>query len=164
MVRGWGTSSTRKCWETWGFSPWRREEKSERRSDHWLYLKCESQMGGAGLFSVVCSDRTRGNRLQKLFSCLLNDLHYLRIFRKNTSGVLMQFFFSERTVICCPNHNFAVLDSPACMLYSRSITACFAGGRVASVSLSHQTPAFSTFACGESFLLNEWNIWGLSFL
>lgn len=59
------------------------------------YVKCENQMGGAGLSSVPGSGRTRGNRQQKLFLCLLNDGYYPRILRKNTSGILMQFFSQE---------------------------------------------------------------------
>jgi len=41
-------------------------EKTENKSrDCYKYLKCGSQMNGAKLFSVMCSDGTRGNE-QKL--------------------------------------------------------------------------------------------------
>ena len=59
MMRAWSTACTRKCWETWDCLVW-RSLRDDLITDY-KYLKCGSQVDGARLFSVACSNQTGVN-------------------------------------------------------------------------------------------------------
>ena len=57
----WNVSFLRKGWKTWGCSAWGGDDWGEDFISVYKYLKCGSQVDEARLFSVVPSNRTRGN-------------------------------------------------------------------------------------------------------
>jgi len=76
----WSISFMRKGWQTWDCSAWRREDCKGNHINIYKYLKDGSQVDGTRLFSVVRSDRTRGNGQRTKLECKKFHLNMKKFF------------------------------------------------------------------------------------